>query len=497
MPRKRKHLDNIWSRYIPASELRVDPSTGRSVGPDGRATGVLVLPELTVTPRTVSGSLGAMPSQYDMIHADDKYNNSYVLDTGDFLNAITLGGLNNLSPTQWARRLYDLAPLIKGDMSSSDYINRWTFGNEGVVSKDYESNHPIKAAALNLLGDIALAGGAKGTKELVRIGKNIKDRNKFAYKYITPFSYYNPFDRGKNLINHILKDPSFVKGEIPEPVIDYGTPAIVQERMGIDPQTIFRDEAWRKYLGLPERLGLYVDNGDGTFRYNKSIVDKISKGNLIADIPKGDNNFVNTWVDYLTGNGGHIKLTRQKTNKGFIDTLEDIWDLHPFTKTKYTKSPIEQAIDSKVVSTANNIYTKLYDRGLYRNRFGYNWLGGKLLNKLRYEFDSSKLKSVQAIQKKLEKTEMGKLLGGTPFKMKTKVYLDVPTLDAPMEAITPYMRYKYGGTIHIKPENRGKFNALKKRTGKTTEELTHSKNPLTRKRAIFAQNARKWNHKKK
>mgnify|MGYP001660934406 FL=1 len=28
--------------------------------------------------------------------------------------------------------------------------------------------------------------------------------------------------------------------------------------------------------------------------------------------------------------------------------------------------------------------------------------------------------------------------------------------------------------------------ALKKRTGKSTEELTHSKNPLTRKRAIFA-----------
>ena len=51
--------------------------------------------------------------------------------------------------------------------------------------------------------------------------------------------------------------------------------------------------------------------------------------------------------------------------------------------------------------------------------------------------------------------------------------------------------------IHIKPENRGKFNALKRRTGKTTEELTHSKNPLTRKRAIFAQNAAKWNKGKK
>ena len=43
-----------------------------------------------------------------------------------------------------------------------------------------------------------------------------------------------------------------------------------------------------------------------------------------------------------------------------------------------------------------------------------------------------------------------------------------------------------GGRIHIKPENRGKFTETKRRTGKTTEELTHSKNPLTRKRAIFA-----------
>ncbi len=53
---------------------------------------------------------------------------------------------------------------------------------------------------------------------------------------------------------------------------------------------------------------------------------------------------------------------------------------------------------------------------------------------------------------------------------------------------------KSGGTIHIKPENKGKFTATKKRTGKTTEELAHSKNPLTRKRAQFALNARKWKH---
>lgn len=57
--------------------------------------------------------------------------------------------------------------------------------------------------------------------------------------------------------------------------------------------------------------------------------------------------------------------------------------------------------------------------------------------------------------------------------------------------LRPYLEY---GGIHINPANKGKFTATKQRTGKTTEELTHSKNPLTRKRAIFAQNAAKWHH---
>lgn len=65
----------------------------------------------------------------------------------------------------------------------------------------------------------------------------------------------------------------------------------------------------------------------------------------------------------------------------------------------------------------------------------------------------------------------------------------------PYEQTGQYRQFKDGG-IHINPANKGKFNATKARTGKTTEELTHSDNPITRKRAIFAQNAAKWNHKK-
>ena len=69
----------------------------------------------------------------------------------------------------------------------------------------------------------------------------------------------------------------------------------------------------------------------------------------------------------------------------------------------------------------------------------------------------------------------------------------IGNLEANYVAFGGPLYYADGGPIYIKPENRGKFTETKRRTGKTTEELTHSKNPLTRKRAIFALNSRHWN----
>jgi hypothetical protein len=45
--------------------------------------------------------------------------------------------------------------------------------------------------------------------------------------------------------------------------------------------------------------------------------------------------------------------------------------------------------------------------------------------------------------------------------------------------------------MYIKPENRGKFTATKKRTGKSTSQLLHSKNSKTRSRANFARMAKR------
>lgn len=110
------------------------------------------------------------------------------------------------------------------------------------------------------------------------------------------------------------------------------------------------------------------------------------------------------------------------------------------------------------------------------------------LNRLGKLGRQNQIKAVERLNKHIDRLQQ------SVGKDIPEAYID----DNGYDIIAPFLHgirvHDKGKSIHIKPANRGKFNATKKRTGKTTEELTHSKNPLTRKRAIFAKNARKWKH---
>lgn len=54
--------------------------------------------------------------------------------------------------------------------------------------------------------------------------------------------------------------------------------------------------------------------------------------------------------------------------------------------------------------------------------------------------------------------------------------------------------YGEGGRIYIKPENRGKFTALKERTGHSATWFKEHGTPAQKKMATFALNARHWKH---
>ena len=109
--------------------------------------------------------------------------------------------------------------------------------------------------------------------------------------------------------------------------------------------------------------------------------------------------------------------------------------------------------------------------------------------------------AVKGGNKKLNKV-IDSVTGGKPFVIYDRVYLDdyygIPEEARGNPFITPAVitAHKKGGNIHIKKKNRGSFTKYCK--GKVTEECIrkgkNSPNPAIRKKAVFAQNARRWKH---
>ena len=96
---------------------------------------------------------------------------------------------------------------------------------------------------------------------------------------------------------------------------------------------------------------------------------------------------------------------------------------------------------------------------------------------------------------------------GTPINFYDRIYLDdyFGVSSKPQNSdeyyggyITPAVAYpdyaKGGHKIHIKKENRGKFTALKERTGHSATWFKENGTPAQKKMAIFELNSKKWKH---
>lgn len=83
----------------------------------------------------------------------------------------------------------------------------------------------------------------------------------------------------------------------------------------------------------------------------------------------------------------------------------------------------------------------------------------------------------------------------------SQTYLKLPDIKDVVEQIILKPMFKNGklpgyknGKIYIKPANRGKFTALKKRTGHSASWFKKNGTPAQKKMATFELNSRKWSH---
>lgn len=182
------------------------------------------------------------------------------------------------------------------------------------------------------------------------------------------------------------------------------------------------------------------------------------------------------------GNTNRFKLDRGKDEKGEYISYYDIWDLTPSVEGGGGED--ESIGLGKPFEIYDRIYLPKDEKSEMKN-------GGKVIKDNRGQW-AHPGKVTQIDSNNITMKGINYPVLGVSNTGDTQMMYPNQDYNFKGKTVTEFPMIAKSG-IHIDPKNRGKFNALKKKTGKSTEELTHSDNPLTRKRAIFAQNAAKWN----
>lgn len=161
----------------------------------------------------------------------------------------------------------------------------------------------------------------------------------------------------------------------------------------------------------------------------------------------------NYWTDRELRHGGRV-MDKYVHGKYDGEDVGDAWDdLHYESKEpmKVTESEVKELVREAAMQIINEYNQRMANtKRFVRSTHGHG--------------DASKRRKMATPE---ERAEARRRLG-------------IPELEKVTEE-----------SIDIDPKNKGKFTATKKATGKSTEELTHSKNPLTRKRANFAKMAKR------
>ena len=301
------------------------------------------------------GSLGKnIDAQVDLpdiqIIGDASKNNNRIYNSSfdqsgftNFINTATLGGLNNLSPTQWIRRGYD---ATKGKLTADNWFN----GNNGIVTNKFAQNHPIMSGVTNMAGDV-LGFGLGNVAKKLELYKNLNPldneytRN-IVYYNREPFAYNNHIQTVKAIAKDYItgKDRSYVDPPW-ERELSRGYPLVKRIKARVD--------AWRMYNKFPQKYNTFVpsEKYPGSFTAKKDIDELEGLAGMYPDnvikalrtntpIKYGD-------IDFINGSGGRVNSTvtglfegnveGKKIYGGIIQT-QDLWDLHPLQNHNSTKS---------------------------------------------------------------------------------------------------------------------------------------------------------------
>lgn len=358
-----------------------------------------------------------------------KKDTSSYFDPMGAVNFVTPAGalILNANPS-------NIVGSIRDSKNAGEFLKHYMMQDTGgFVNTKWAKEHPYLSLGINTIGDIGLGYG------LGKIGVGLyrlrpSNLRKHIFENISPIGYDKPISRIKEAFKSALSgaeadidNPSWFNNKSAQDLNTYNA-GITKKMFG--PHALeARFDAWRKYLGLPQKFNTWTESPivKGAYTDTKGISN-------LKVLPKDQS------VDFINSAGGKVANDIEEfTTRGYngqkygVSHIRDTWDLQPLSKLR--GNIIEDKVIRPLYNTTIGKANRKLSSSLHKfiNKYGYDnkSIKGKLAHKLSGLDDivnnkgyyvinkNSKLsKLTNKLSDKIKNFEASSLLpGAKPFKI--------------------------------------------------------------------------------
>lgn len=262
---------------------------------------------------------------------------------------------------------------IRDSKNAGEFLKHYMMQDTGgFVNTKWAKEHPYLSLGINTIGDIGLGYGlGKTGVGLYRLRPS--NLRKHIFENISPIGYDKPISRIKEAFKSALSgaeadidNPSWFNNKSAQDLNTYNV-GITKNMFG--PHALeARFDAWRKYLGLPQKFNTWTESPivKGAYTDTKGISN-------LKVLPKDQS------VDFINSAGGNVANDIEEfTTRGYngqkygVSHIRDTWDLQPWSRLR------GNIIEDKVIRPLYNNTIGKVNRKLssslhkFINKYGYD-----------------------------------------------------------------------------------------------------------------------------
>lgn len=299
--------------------------------------------------------------------AGKKNTSSYFDPMGAVNFAIAAGApILNANPS-------NIVGSIRDSKNASDFIKHYMMQDTGgFVNTKWAKEHPYLSLGINTIGDIGLGYGlGKTGVGLYRLRPS--NLRKHIFENISPIGYDKPIPRIKEAFKSALSgteadidNPSWFNDKSAQDLNTYNV-GITKNMFG--PHALeARFDAWRKYLGLPQKFNTWTESPivKGAYTDTKGISN-------LKVLPKDQS------VDFINSAGGNVANNIEEfTTRGYngqkygVSHIRDTWDLQPWSRLRgnIIEDKVIRPLYNSTIGKANRKLSSSLHK--FINKYGYD-----------------------------------------------------------------------------------------------------------------------------